>query len=415
MDYHDVHSITPCQCPKCRAERGFSGFSSTGGYRSSRSGLGKKVAVIAIIAIVGLGGLLYYNPLDLQGAIFPRSSDGGSKVQANTDTAQYSDNHNDEPTGDTITTYFESPPKEETREEIITLVNTDVIFIGRDAREFEVLIPNEDVQYLRGSIIPEADSAIDVVMIHNGQQITYTVFGIDSQASLTHNRDVRLAVNPGDKVTVLVKSSSAAPIRGLSQDVKVHLYVSYTKTIQTSTSVPVTGAAVETKEVPKSTGTGRNIDPEVLAREVHRLTNERRVQNGLSALDWDPRLAEVALGHSKDMAARDYFDHDTPEGRDPTDRADALGYSCYKDYGTYYTVGIAENLFQHWTYEYITYVNGVPFYTWNSLDQVAEEVVDGWMKSPGHRQNMLTPTYDREGIAVAIASNDKIYVTQNFC
>jgi uncharacterized protein YkwD len=37
------------------------------------------------------------------------------------------------------------------------------------------------------------------------------------------------------------------------------------------------------------------------------------------------------------------------------------------------------------------------------------------MNSPGHRENILRPDYRRTGIGVAIAPDDKVYVTQLFC
>ena len=41
-------------------------------------------------------------------------------------------------------------------------------------------------------------------------------------------------------------------------------------------------------------------------------------------------------------------------------------------------------------------------------------IVDGWMNSPGHRENILTPDWRSEGVGVAV-SGDVVYVTQNFC
>ena len=37
------------------------------------------------------------------------------------------------------------------------------------------------------------------------------------------------------------------------------------------------------------------------------------------------------------------------------------------------------------------------------------------MNSPGHRENILTGVFDREGIGVEITQDYKVYVTQNFC
>ena len=54
-------------------------------------------------------------------------------------------------------------------------------------------------------------------------------------------------------------------------------------------------------------------------------------------------------------------------------------------------------------------------YNWSSTDEIAERAVTGWMNSPGHRQNILTPRYEIEGIGVAFSADNKIYITENFC
>jgi len=53
-------------------------------------------------------------------------------------------------------------------------------------------------------------------------------------------------------------------------------------------------------------------------------------------------------------------------------------------------------------------------YHWNSPEAIAQTTVAGWMNSSGHRENILTLTFDREGIGIAIAS-EKVYITENFC
>jgi len=156
----------------------------------------------------------------------------------------------------------------------------------------------------------------------------------------------------------------------------------------------------------------------VLENKVHELTNIERKKHGLKALKYDNKLDDIARGHSEDMAKNDYFEHDNLKGEDPSTRASKAGYNCYKNYGSYYTNGIAENIFQTWTYSsYSSYGNSEDGfnYKWASVDEMAKEIVDGWMNSPGHRENILTKTYDKEGIGVAIVSNEAVYVTQNFC
>lgn len=152
-----------------------------------------------------------------------------------------------------------------------------------------------------------------------------------------------------------------------------------------------------------------------LEKQIHSLTNQYRTQNGLKALSWDDKLSNIARSHSQDMASRDYFSHDSPEGKDPTDRGTSQGYRCQKTIGNLIYSGIAENIFQNNLYDSVTIIGIVPIHDWNSQDDLAKSTVDGWMESPGHRENILTNTYDREGIGVEIASDNKVYITQNFC
>lgn len=152
-----------------------------------------------------------------------------------------------------------------------------------------------------------------------------------------------------------------------------------------------------------------------LESDIHNLINSEREKNGLNSLQLDNKLSDIARAHSQDMAARNFFSHYNLDGQDPTARASAAGYSCYKNYGSYYTVGIAENIFKNWLYTSITYYSSVPSYNWQTQDEIASSVVSGWMGSPGHRQNILTSTYGKEGIGVAIASDNAVYITEDFC
>jgi hypothetical protein len=105
-----------------------------------------------------------------------------------------------------------------------------------------------------------------------------------------------------------------------------------------------------------------------------------------------------------------------PETKIPvTGRAKTAGYSCFKDFGTYYIEGVGENIWQSWRYDSVTYYNGIPSYDWLTEEEIAQQAVDGWIGSPGHRENILTDTYDRSGIGVALGSDDKVLITQDFC
>lgn len=134
---------------------------------------------------------------------------------------------------------------------------------------------------------------------------------------------------------------------------------------------------------------------------IYVMTNQYREAVGLQPLDRVSKIDQIARSHSQDMAERNYFEHETPEGLDPTDRGNAAGYGCRKDYGSYYTFGLGENIFWH---------SG----GWYGAERLAEEIMEGWMDSPGHRQNIMDPDYDRIGVGVAI-SGSVVYATQNFC
>jgi uncharacterized protein YkwD len=152
-----------------------------------------------------------------------------------------------------------------------------------------------------------------------------------------------------------------------------------------------------------------------LEMEVHNGINRERRINGLPELNWDSDLGNIARTHSEDMASRNYFEHDSPEGCDPTCRGSKIGYRCYKDYGSYYMEGVAENIYQGNLYDSITYLNGIPIHDWNDAEEIAHQTVQGWMNSPGHRENILTDTYTEGGIGIAISDDSEVLVTQDFC
>jgi uncharacterized protein YkwD len=149
---------------------------------------------------------------------------------------------------------------------------------------------------------------------------------------------------------------------------------------------------------------------------VAELVNAERARAGLPLLSSDPGLAEIARRHSQDMAARRFFDHVSPDGKDPERRGLDAGYPCRKNHGTYVTHGLGENIFQSSVFSSVTFgTAGARTYQWMSADEIARQVVDGWMGSEGHRENVLKRGFDRQGIGVAITSGGKVFVTQNLC
>jgi uncharacterized protein YkwD/stress response protein SCP2 len=119
--------------------------------------------------------------------------------------------------------------------------------------------------------------------------------------------------------------------------------------------------------------------------EVILLTNRERGKHGLGQLAANKQLAEAAQMHSADMAVRNFFDHQNPEGAQCWDRAQLVGYRYRK---------IAENI--------------------AAGQRSPEEVVEGWMNSPGHRANILDGELTEIGVGLAAGGSYGTYWTQVF-
>ncbi len=157
-----------------------------------------------------------------------------------------------------------------------------------------------------------------------------------------------------------------------------------------------------------------DLDIEHLEKKIHVRINEERKKKGLSVLLWDEGLHRIARKHSDDMERRNFFSHYDPDGRSFYDRYQAGGYECKIRRGTTTYMG-AENISQDNLYSSTLYRNGKTFFDWQTEDEIAGSVVNRWMRSRGHRENILTPYFERQGIGVSLSRDGKVYVTENFC
>jgi uncharacterized protein YkwD len=107
------------------------------------------------------------------------------------------------------------------------------------------------------------------------------------------------------------------------------------------------------------------------------LTNQFRAQNGVAPLQLNVELNAAALNHSTDMALRDYFSHTGSDGSSAGDRMRQAGYVS-NAWGENIAAGYA----------------------------TPEQVVQGWINSPGHRANMLNPSYTELGVGYYQLTND---------
>lgn len=124
------------------------------------------------------------------------------------------------------------------------------------------------------------------------------------------------------------------------------------------------------------------------------LVNRDRTINNLPPLREDTLLSQAAQGHADDMLMRKYFDHISPEGKNPRDRYLAVGGSR--------RIGVGENILKGHTQGFgLTYGE-------------AEKFQRGWMYSNGHRANLLTAKYTKFGYGIATGVDGRIYAVQMF-
>lgn len=120
-------------------------------------------------------------------------------------------------------------------------------------------------------------------------------------------------------------------------------------------------------KAPNILGYSSQIPPQ----KIVELTNQRRAALGLSQLTVDDRLSDAARRKAADMFNKNYWAHNAPDGTKPWSFVLAAGYS-------YLHAG--ENLARDFTNP--------------------ENVVDAWMNSPSHRDNLLNSRYQNIGVAV---------------
>jgi len=118
---------------------------------------------------------------------------------------------------------------------------------------------------------------------------------------------------------------------------------------------------------PRILGFASNITTDQLVE----FTNQKRMENGVGALELNQALNEAALRKAGDMFAFDYWSHTSPSGRDPWDFFKEVDYAY---------IYAGENLARD-------FMN-------------SSTVIEAWMESPTHRDNLLSGNYKEMGLAV---------------
>jgi uncharacterized protein YkwD len=155
-----------------------------------------------------------------------------------------------------------------------------------------------------------------------------------------------------------------------------------------------------------------SLNASAIAQKIHALINIERQKQSLNQIGYDAQLEAIAQAHSKDMLSRNFFDHVSPNGDTFISRYQNAKYHCEIILPSETILG-GENLSQTYVYN-SKYPNGL-ISDYKSGDQIAQEVVKGWMDSIDHRSNILHAYWRNEGIGVAIEIGGRVLVTQNFC
>jgi hypothetical protein len=130
-----------------------------------------------------------------------------------------------------------------------------------------------------------------------------------------------------------------------------------------------------------SQNAGNVLQPQ--AEQLFALANQARAEAGAGRLQWDPALAAAALQHCRRMAVEGPISHRYAGELNLTERAAQAG--------AHFSL-IEENV---------------------AVGPAPAVIHDEWMRSPGHRANLLSRDVDRVGVAV-VASGGELYAVADY-
>lgn len=134
-------------------------------------------------------------------------------------------------------------------------------------------------------------------------------------------------------------------------------------------STPAAPSAPSTDTDAAGQNSGASTEQSQFTAEVVKLVNQERAKSGLQPLTSDDALAKVALAKAKDMANNNYFSHTSPTYGSPFD--------MMSQYGIQYSYA-GENI--------------------ASGQQTPAQVMQDWMNSQGHRENIMNANFTKIGV-----------------
>lgn len=243
--------------------------------------------------------------------------------------------------------------------------------------DIKVYLNNEKVTFDTAPIIRNDTTLVPFRAIFEKLDVTVQWFADEKRVTAQNDNtvitlfidDTQMDVN-GKKITLLTppiiyNNRTLVPLRAISEAV---------------------GAEVEWNEEARTIYiTAQESSFDDWSSKILELTNAEREKNGLNPLKWDNSLAELAKEHCEDMINRDYFAHNTPEGKTPFDRMKESGIS-------YWSAG--ENI---------------------AAGQYSpEKAFEEWLKSPSHKRNILNDDFEYLGVGVVKGGTYGIYWAQEF-
>jgi uncharacterized protein YkwD len=141
-------------------------------------------------------------------------------------------------------------------------------------------------------------------------------------------------------------------------------------------------SAMAARACPSANATPAKAAKRTMVRATLCTLNAQRERHGLRPLKLNKRLSKAARRHARDMVRRNYFAHDTLGGGSFVDRIRRTGYLRGAQSWT-----VGENL------------------AWGTHQSSAPRAITTmWMNSPGHRANILSPSFREVGIGLALGA-----------
>jgi len=171
-----------------------------------------------------------------------------------------------------------------------------------------------------------------------------------------------------------------------------------------------------------------------IERLVFEFTNEERAAEGLEELEYTDEFVRIARGHSADMANNGYVGHVDSQGRsfeermrfeDREDKKVCMSEEERQGLERIEEVGEIEGEIPNPAFGENA---GATFYETEFRDErneettvneneeeIAQALVNGWMVSPPHRENILKEKWNSMSVGVYVSEGKTVFATQLFC